>query len=98
MWRGPLPVPVSVRLVVAAAFLPLAVSVAVSLWPTTVGLYTTVTLHDFPGPRLVAVQASAVFVNAADPVSATVSEAEAEPPEFVSVNVCDAVCPTTTVQ
>ncbi len=81
----------------AAAFLPLAASVAVSLWPAAVGLYTTVTLHDFPGPRLVAVQASAVFVNAADPVSATVSAAVAEPPEFVSVNVCDAVWQTTTV-
>jgi hypothetical protein len=94
MWPEIAAAPVSVRLVVAGAFLPVAASAAVSVWPGAVGLYTTVTLHDFPGPRLVAVQASAVFVNAADPVSATVSEAVAVPPEFVSVKVCEAVWQT----
>jgi hypothetical protein len=46
------------------------------------------------GPRLVAEQASDVIVNPDDPdarVSVTFSAAVAVPPEFVSVNVFDAV-------
>jgi hypothetical protein len=51
----------------------------------------TVTLHDFLGPRLVAEQVSAVFVNALDPVSATDSAPVPVPPLFRSVNVWEAV-------
>jgi hypothetical protein len=68
----------------------LAVSVAPAL-PVPVGANCTVTLQDFFGPRLVPLQVSAVLVNAADPVNAIVSALVPEPPEFVSVNVCDAV-------
>jgi hypothetical protein len=74
-----------------------AVSVPVSLAPAALGLYWTVTFHDFRGPTLVAVQVSAVFVYAADPDSATVSAAVALPPELVSVNVCDTLWSTLTV-
>ena len=56
-----------------------------------------VTLQDFFGPTLTAVHPSAVLVKAVEPVSVILSAPVAEPPEFVSVNACDAVCPTTTV-
>jgi hypothetical protein len=69
------------------------VSVAVSLCPAVVGAYATLTAHDLLGPRLVPVQASDVIENADDPDSKIVSIPDAEPPEFVSVKVCDAVCP-----
>lgn len=82
---GPL-LPVSVMRAVAPAFLPVAVSLAASVRPAAVKAYRTATVHDFRGPRLVPVQRSAVLVN---PAPEAVRAAEAEPPEFLSVNVCD---------
>jgi hypothetical protein len=53
------------------------------------GLYSTVTVHDFLGPRLLPLHTSAVIVNGpGSGETVTVSAAEAEPPEFVSVNSC----------
>jgi hypothetical protein len=80
---------VSVRRVLAAAFLPDASSVAGSLTPDAVGEYWTTTEHDFPGPKLVPVQPSDVNVNVPGPDNETVNAADADPPVFVSVNVCD---------
>jgi len=66
-----------------------AVIVAVSPLPV-VGAYWTVTLHDFLGPRLVPVQASAVIVNGpGEGETVTFSALVAEPPELVSANCCD---------
>jgi hypothetical protein len=89
--------PVSEAVATAADFLPDARSVALSLAPAVVGAYRTVTLHDFLGPRLLAVHVSAVTENADEPVSETLSAPVAEPPEFVSVNVLDAVVPESIV-
>jgi hypothetical protein len=89
--------PVSEAVATAAGFLPDARSVALSLAPAVVGAYRTVTLHDFLGPRLLAVHVSAVTENADEPVSETLSAPVAEPPEFVSVNVFDAVVPASIV-
>jgi hypothetical protein len=80
-------------LATAADFLPITLSVALSLAPSLVGAYCTVTLHDLFGPRLPAVHVSAVVENADAPVSDTVIAPVAAPPELVSVNVCDAVVP-----
>jgi hypothetical protein len=85
--------PVRDALATAADFLPITLSVALSLAPSLIGAYCTVTLHDFCGPRLAAVHVSAVVENADAPVSDTVSAPVAAPPELVSVNVCDAVVP-----
>jgi hypothetical protein len=89
--------PVSEAVAIASRFLPDALSVALSLAPAVVGAYRTVTLHDFLGPRLLAVHVSAVTENADEPVSETLSAPVAEPPEFVSVNVLDAVVPESIV-
>ena len=78
-----------------AGLLPAALSVALSLAGAVLGEYWTVTLHDFFGPRLVAVHVSSVFENADEPVSETVNAPVAEAPEFVSVTVFDAVVPET---
>jgi hypothetical protein len=82
----------------AAGFSPVAVrlAVAAATHALVAGANCTVTVHDFSGPRLVAVQLSAVMVNAAEPDNATVSTALADPPELASVNVCDAVWPSVT--
>src|SRR5262245_33693581 len=85
--------PVSVRSAVPAAFLPLALRTA-SLGPDVVGAYSTVTVHDFLGPRLVPLQLSSLTESSGASVSVTVSAAEADPPEFVSVTVSAAVVPT----
>src|SRR5262245_10276309 len=85
--------PVSPRSAVAVAFLPLAFSVALP-GPDAVGAYSTVTVHDFLGPRLVSLQLSSVIANASGPVNVTVNAADADPPELMSVNVCVAVFPT----
>jgi hypothetical protein len=45
---------------------------------------------------LVAVHPSEVLVKAVEPLRLIVSAAVAEPPAFLSVNVCDAVCPGVT--
>ena len=74
-----------------------AFSWAASLAPAALGLYRTVTVHDFPLARLSAEQPSAVFVNAAEPVSEIVRAPVACAPEFVSVNVLDAVAATASV-
>jgi hypothetical protein len=87
----------SVMLALEAGFLALAVSVALSLSPAVVGANWTVTRHDFPLPIAVPVQAFEVIENADEPESEAASMAVAEPPEFLSVNVCDAVCPGVTV-
>src|SRR5262245_37877187 len=73
--------PLSVRLVVVAAgFGLLALNVPVSLHVP--GVYPTVTLHDFFGPRLVPVQPSAMIVNGPGAgETLIVSAAVAEPPE-----------------
>jgi len=60
------------------------------------GANRTVTVHDVLGPRLVAVQVSAVMVNAADSDSVTVSVRLAWPPVLASVNVWAAVWPAVT--
>lgn len=65
-----------VRLALAAGvagLLPLAVSVAASLWPADAGEYWTATVHDFPGPSAVPVQASAVIEDAAESESEMLS-------------------------
>ena len=107
--------PVRDALATAANFLLNTLSAALSLAPSLVGAYCTVTLHDFCGPRLAAVHVSAVFENAdaparlnhlgvevATPEDVATHQARltgdgidtvAEPPELVSVNVCDAVVP-----
>jgi hypothetical protein len=80
--------PFSARPALADGFLLTALSVALSLPP--VGLYRTVTVHDFLGPRLVPLHRSAVIVNAPGDGEIEITRAlVAEPPEFVSVNVCD---------
>src|SRR6266496_5325157 len=79
-WAGITPVPVS-ETVAAAGFLLAARSVAVPV-PAPVGANRTTTVHDLPGPRLTAVHASAVMVNAADPGKLTVSALVPDPPEF----------------
>jgi len=85
-------VPVSVRLALAAGFFALAKSVAV-FEPAAGGAYRTVTAQDFTGPRAIAVQLSDVTENAVEPESMTFSVPVPEPPELVSVNVCDALAP-----
>jgi hypothetical protein len=80
----------------ASGRVPAAVSLAVTL-PTRVGANRTVTLHDWRGgkaPR----QVVPVIANSAapGPDSLIVSAPLADPPEFVSVNVCEAVSPTAT--
>lgn len=77
----------------ADAWIPVAVSVAVSLSPLPVGAYWIVTLHDLSGPRLRPVHVSAVVVNAVEPGSVTVIAPEALPPVLLSVNVCNVVVP-----
>jgi hypothetical protein len=59
--------------------------------PVAVGANCTVIVHDFRGPRLVALHASEVIVNADEPDSETFSAELALPPVFVSVNVWEAV-------
>jgi hypothetical protein len=81
-------VPVSVIVAPAAGFLLVAVNVAVSP-AVVVGAYWTMTVQCFFGPRLIAVQASEVIVNADDPDREIVRALDAVPPEFVSENVCD---------
>ena len=61
----------------AFAFEAVAASVASSLLPLSGSAYSTVTLHDFPGPRLLPRQPLLVIENAADPESVIVSTAEA---------------------
>jgi len=72
--------PVSERL--AEAFVPLAVSVALSLSPALEGVYVTVTLQDFPGPSLVPLQPSAASLNTVEVESVIVSEPVADVPEL----------------
>src|SRR5262245_54566050 len=93
-WSAALPVRSSSA--VASSFLPLASSVAARAGPDAVGAYSTVTVHDLRGPRLVSLQVSSVIESSGGPVSVTVSAADADPPELVSVNVCETVFPTPT--
>src|SRR5215468_3951658 len=86
--------PARVRL--AVPVLPVAVSVALSVWPGVAGAYCTVTLHDFFEPRLIPVQVSAVLVNADDPAKVTPS-IPLTLPEFVRVNTWDTFWPAFTV-
>jgi hypothetical protein len=80
---------VSVRLALAAAFLPDTSSVAGALTPEAVGAYSTVTVQDFLGPKLVPVQPSDVTLKVPGPDNDTVNAADAEPPVLVSVKVCE---------
>jgi hypothetical protein len=63
-----------------------------------VGANWTVTAHDLPLPSAVPLQVSEVIENAVapDPESETLSIPVAEPPELVSVNAFEAVCPGVT--
>jgi hypothetical protein len=74
----------------AAGLLLAALRVTVAL-PVLVGANCTVTLHDFPGPTLVALQPSLVTENADELDSATFNADVAVPPVFFSVNVCEGV-------
>jgi hypothetical protein len=60
------------------------------------GANRTVTVQVPPAARLMPVQVSPVTVNAATPVSVSVSAPVACPPVLASVNVCEAVCPAAT--
>jgi hypothetical protein len=51
------------------------------------------TLHDFFGPRLMPVHASAVFEKADEPVTEIFSADVALVPELVTLNACDALLP-----
>jgi hypothetical protein len=64
--------------------------------PTPVGVNRTVTVQDFPGPKLVPVQVSTVTVNAADPNTSTVSALDARPPVLDSVKTRSGLSPTGT--
>ena len=62
--------------------------------PVLAGVNRTVTVQVLPGARLL--QVSPVMVNAAEPVSVTVSLPVADRPELARANVCDAGCRTVT--
>ena len=85
--------PVSASAAVAALFLPRTARVAVTV-PALAGANRTVTVHVLPGARLLHV--SPVMVNAADPVSVTVSLPVADRPELARANVCETDCRTVT--
>jgi hypothetical protein len=70
-------------------FLLVAVSVAVTA-PTLLGANCTAMVHDWPGPRLIALQVLAELVKALEPDRVTLNTPLA-PPELVSVNVWEAV-------
>jgi hypothetical protein len=80
---------------VAVALLLVAFKLALTA-PVLVGANCTTTVHDFPGPRLVALQPSLVTENADEPDSATFNAELADPPVFSSVKVCEAVWLTVT--
>jgi hypothetical protein len=84
------------RVRLAVPVLPVAVSVALSVWPGVVGAYCTVTLHDFFELRLIPLQVSTVLVNADEPARVTVSVPLALP-EFVRVSAWDTFWPAFTV-
>src|SRR5690242_18293818 len=81
------PVPVISAFAFAARFRTTAVTVAVAA-PTTAGAKRTVTVHVFPGPRLVPVHVSAVTVNAGDPDTVTVIALLPRPPVLVNRSCC----------
>jgi hypothetical protein len=85
-------------LAAAAGFL-LAAFNKVGTPPGPTGANRTVTVHVWPGPRLVPVQVSLVMKNSTEGNGdrLIVSVPVAAPPELVSVNVCDAVCPVNNV-
>src|SRR5256885_553780 len=68
---------------VAAACLPVAVSVAVTV-PRLVGANCTVTMHVMPGPTPSPGHVVAVIVNSADPGNVKVTLPDALPPLLVS--------------
>src|SRR5215472_15212336 len=72
-------VPVRVRLALAA--LPIALSVALTLPPLLVGAYSTVSVQDMLGPRLLPLHPSWVLVKADDPDWVSVSGPVALRPE-----------------
>jgi hypothetical protein len=80
------PVPDSESVVRAVGFLPIAFKLAVTA-PVPVGANCTVTVHDFRGPRLVALHVSDVIVSADPPDNATFNAELALPPVFFSVNL-----------
>src|SRR5215470_3572059 len=65
--------------------------------PGAAGPNRTVTVHVWPGPRLVPVQVSLVMKNSCEPFDDTVSGPMAAPLELASVNVCEAVFPVNSV-
>src|SRR5438874_2407454 len=104
MW-GATPVPTMPAVAAAAGFLltafnmvgtppgPTGANRTVTV-PDVAGVTRTVTVHVLPGARLL--QVSPVMVNAAAPVSLTVSRPVADRPELVRVNACEADCRTVT--
>src|SRR5437764_7390636 len=96
MW-GATPVP-TMPAVAAAGFLLTAFNM-VGTPPGPTGANRTVTVHVWPGARLVPVQVSPVMKNSTEGNgdSLIVSVPVAAPPELASVNACDAVCPVNNV-
>ena len=86
---------VSATVAVAAGFALAEVSAAVKA-PLLAGANCTVTVQVPLAARLVPVQVSPVMVNAAEPVSVSVSVPVAWLPVLASVNVCETGCPVPT--
>ena len=80
---------------VTAGFILAAASVAVPA-AALEGANCTVIVQVPPAVRLMPVQVSPVMVNAAAPVTVSVSAPVAEPPELASVNVFEIACPVPT--
>lgn len=89
-WPAEAPVPLSESVAEAAGLLLATDNIACPR-PVLVGANCTTTWHDFPGPTLVALQVSLVMLNAPEPDSVTFNAEDADPPELVSVNVCEGV-------
>src|SRR6476619_1879689 len=92
---SPRPAPLRAMLAVAAWFFPTAANVA-ETGPTARGANRTVTVHDFPAPRLVPVQVSAATLKAAEPATETVKAPEGVPPLLASVNTRSGLAPIDT--
>ena len=97
MW-GATPAPTMPAVAAAAGVLLTAFNM-VGTPPGPAGANRTVTVHVWPGPRLAPVHVLLVMKNSGEPNDdrLTVSGPVAAPPELVSVNGCEAVCPVNTV-
>jgi hypothetical protein len=82
------------RMMLPLVWVLVARSVAVSVSPSLVGAYSTLTEHDLPLAGRLPLQSLVVMVNADEPDSVGgVKSPEARPPEFVSAKVVEALCP-----